>query len=259
MSRYQNNYARRVLEASASSATLLIMVQLSVKLFTFASNQLILRSLSPTVLGAATQLDLFSITILFFSRESIRTAVQRLAVYGGDSLSDDHSKTSPTVEAHSRVSQSVVNASYLSLGIGMPLAMVATILYIYLSPNEAFRVHYLHSSVVITAVASLLELSTEPFFAIVQKRMLYKIRAAVEMSAAFMKSAVICGAFVWTSWADYDVGVLPFALGYLGYSLTLICGYSVATLRIAAEDQFSFLLTRIRSRYVLSQDWQIFG
>lgn len=251
MASYQSNYARKVLEASASSATLLIMVQLSVKLFTFASNQLILRSLSPTILGAATQLDLFSITILFFSRESIRTAVQRLAVdRRGGPLFDDSSKKGPTVEARSRASQSVVNASYLSLGIGVPLAMAATMLYTYLSPNEAFGVQFFLPSVGITAIASLLELSTEPFFAIVQQRMLYKIRAAVEMSAAFMKSVAICGTFAWACWADYGVGVLPFALGSLSYSLTLICGYSIATLRMADEDQFSFLLTGIRSRCV---------
>lgn len=262
MSRSQDSYAAgKALKASASGVTLLILVQLGVKLFTFTSNQLILRSLSPTILGIATQLDIFSITVLYFSRESIRIAAQRQPIVfpstedvrRSDSSADDRSKTSPMVEARSRVSQSVVNASYLSLGIGIPLTMAGTMFYVYFAPNEAFRVPFFRSSVVITAAAAFLELSTEPFFAIVQQRMLYKIRATVEMSAAFIKSVIICGAFAWASWADCDVGLLPFALGYLGYSLALICGYSIAMLRMTSEDQFSYLLTRIRSRCVLIQ------
>lgn len=264
MSKSQDSHDGRVLKASASGVTLLIMVQLVVKLFTFASNQLILRSLSPTILGIATQLDLFSTTVLYFSRESIRIASQRQplvspsmeTVHGRDPSKDNRGKERPILEARSRASQLVVNASYLSLGIGIPLAVAAAMLYINFTPNEAFRVRSFRSSVVLTGAASVLELSTEPFFAIVQQRMLYKIRATVEMSAAFIKSVTICGAFAWASWTDRDIGLLPFALGYLSYSLILICGYSMATLRIANEDQFSYLLTRIRSRCVSSNQWR---
>lgn len=263
MSKSQDSHdGSRALKASASGVTLLIMVQLGVKLFTFASNQLILRSLSPTILGIATQLDLFSTTVLYFSRESIRIATQRQplvsppmeAVRGRDPAKGDPGKKRPAMEAHSRASQLVVNASYLSIGIGIPLAMAATMLYINFCPIEAFRVRSFRSSVAITGVASVLELSIEPFFAIVQQRMLYKIRATVEMSAAFIKSVTICGAFAWASSTGCDIGLLPFALGYLSYSIILICGYSIATLRIANEDQFSYLLTRIRSRCVQATD-----
>lgn len=254
----QDSYVGKVLASSASGAPLLILIQLAVKLFTFAANQLILRSLSPTILGIATQLDLCSITILSFSREAVRTAIQRqpLAfssaadVRNGDGSSSGKSKSSPAAETRSTATQSVVNAAYLSIGIGIPLAAMATMLYMYLAPNEAVRALFFHSSVALTGAASLLELCTEPFFAIVQQHMLYKTRAAVEMSAAFTKSVTICSAFAWASWTGYDVGVLPFALGYLSYSLTLICGYSMTMLRSAGENTFSFLLTRINSEYV---------
>lgn len=253
----QDSYAGKVLASSASGAPLLIMVQLAVKLFTFAANQLILRSLSPTILGIASQLDLCTVTILSFSREAVRTAIQRqplmfpseAGVAKDDGSPDERTKASSR-EARSTASQSVVNVAYLSLGIGAPLAMAATALYMYLAPSEAVRALFFHSSVAMTGAASLLELGTEPFFAIVQQHMLYKTRAAVEMLAAFTKSLTICSAFAWASWTGHDVGVLPFALGYMSHSFTLLCGYSMTMLRIAGENKFSFLLTRISSRYV---------
>lgn len=261
MSRRQDSYVGRVLASSASGVPLLIMVQVGAKLFTFAGNQLVLRSLSPAILGIATQLDLCSITILSFSREGIRTAIQRRPLDFPSAPGacegcppDGHSKSCLTTEVRSRASQSVVNVAYLSPVVGVLWAVATTILYIYLAPSEAIRVLFFRSSVAITGIASLLELTTEPFFAIVQQHMLYKTRAAVEMSAAFMKSVTICGAFLWASWTGHDLGVLPFALGYLNHSLTLICGYSTAMLGVAAENHFSFLLTRISSRYVDSAD-----
>ncbi|KAK1148285.1 oligosaccharyl transferase subunit ost3/OST6 [Aspergillus melleus] len=48
----------------ATGTTLLIAVQVASKLFTFVSNQLILRNLHPETLGIAAQLELYSISIL---------------------------------------------------------------------------------------------------------------------------------------------------------------------------------------------------
>src|SRR5258708_162598 len=69
--------ASEVMAHSVSGTTHLILIQLISRASTFAVNQFILRALSPTILGIATQLELFSITTLYFSRESIRIAVQR--------------------------------------------------------------------------------------------------------------------------------------------------------------------------------------
>jgi oligosaccharide translocation protein RFT1 len=80
--------------------------------------------------------------------------------------------------------------------------------------------------------------------------MLYKTRATVEMAAAFVKSLTTCGLFIWASWNGTNVGILPFALGHLSYALVLLCGYSVALSDAASRWHFSFLLSRIRTRYV---------
>lgn len=251
----EEGHVNKVLASSASGATQLILVQLAAKLFTFAANQLILRSLSPTIMGIAAQLELFSITVLYFSRESIRTAIQRqpalfsAATVGKDGhLKSAHRKPCLAADARSEASQAVVNVSYLSLGLGILLSVAATVFYSHFAANEAGRVPLFRHSVALTGLASLVELGTEPFFAIVQQHMLYRKRAAVEMFASFIKSAAMCTAFVWASWAGYDVGVLPFALGYLGYAVTLLCGYSMASLKEESQSRYSFFLARIKSR-----------
>ena len=242
----------RVGEIMASSATgtsFLILIQLASKVFTFASNQLILRTLSPVVLGIAAQLELFQVSILYFSRESVRMAIQRQPI---PSTPDNKkpSLESDTVAAdpHSVASQAVVNVSYLSLALGIPSSLMFTMLYRRFVPEEASNTAFFYHSVILIGAASLVELSTEPFFSVVQQHMLYEKRAAVEMPAAFLRSAVTSFAFIYASHVDYDLGVLPFALGHLSYSLALVCGYSLALPRRANATRFSFLLRRIQTR-----------
>lgn len=251
MSRPGETQFAGMLKSSASGATLLIMIQLTSRLITFAANQLILRKLSPAILGIATQFELYLATILFFSRESIRVAAQRQPLRTIARTDKDSGKAS-SHEAwveDSIASQSVVNVSYLSLSMGIPLAMALSGFYVHFASERVSEIPYYHAGVATTAVASLLELGVEPFFAVVQQRMLYKKRAVVEMSAAFMKSLVVCGTFIWASRTDRDAGVFPFALGYFCHSVVLICGYIITMPSVASKGNFSFLPTRLKSRY----------
>lgn len=63
--------------SSALSASLsLVVLQVVSRLFSFALNQLLLRSTSPHTFGVATiQLDTLIATVLFFVREGLRGAV----------------------------------------------------------------------------------------------------------------------------------------------------------------------------------------
>jgi oligosaccharide translocation protein RFT1 len=243
----------RVSNALASSApgtTFLILIQLASRIFTFASNQLILRTLSPTVLGIAAQLELYQVSILYFSRESIRLAIQRQPLAQPSTSSRQGSKQAESAsrDRQSEASQSVVNVSYLSLLLGIPSAIVFTMLYERLAPRQALETPFFKESVIVTGMASFTELSIEPFFAVIQQHMWYDKRAAVEMPAAFLKSLTTCCAFLYASRIGQDVGALPFALGHLTYSIALIFGYCFSLLWAADERPFSFLPARIRSR-----------
>ncbi|KAJ5102867.1 hypothetical protein N7532_003396 [Penicillium argentinense] len=241
---------REVLASSAAGTTFLIMIQLASRIFTFASNQLILRTLSPVVLGIAAQLELYQVTILYFSRESMRMAIQRQPLVSGppstSNKADQHTETDQ--DKQSLASQSVVNVSYLSLFLGIPCTAIFTMLYRYFAPAEALSTPLFTASVTVTGIASLVELMIEPFFAVIQQNMWYDKRATVEMPAAFLKSLVTCFTFLYASRLGQDVGPLPFALGYLSYSATLIFGYSWVLLGSPSVQRCSFLPKRIPSR-----------
>ncbi|KAJ5172259.1 hypothetical protein N7492_004852 [Penicillium capsulatum] len=248
--------AGNMLASSAAGTTFLILIQLASRLVTFASNQLVLRALSPALLGIAAQLELYQVTILYFSRESIRLAIQRQPLSSASLASSaKQSKTLKDANQNtaSVASQSVVNVSYLSIFLGVPITIIFTILYQRFAPVQALSTHYFSTSVIITALASFLELSIEPFFAVIQQRMWYEKRAAVEMPSVFLRSFTTCSLFLYASRTSQDLGALPFALGHLGYSLSLFCGYCLTLLPRASDQNLSFILARLQpsSEYFL--------
>ena len=97
-----------ILSASAKGATFLILLQVASRALTFAVNQILLRFLSPELLGVSAQLELFSISVLYFARESLRVALQR--------------------QAHGK--QAVVNLAYLAVVTGLPLTYVLAHLWL---------------------------------------------------------------------------------------------------------------------------------
>ncbi|KAL4937154.1 hypothetical protein BDV06DRAFT_203486 [Aspergillus oleicola] len=240
--------------SAISGTTILIFVQLASRLFIFASNQLILRSLSPSVLGIAAQLELLLISILYFSRESIRTAIQRQPLWPSSASSagtDQHATSSSKKGERRKIqiasSQSIVNMSYLSIGMGIVTALTFAAFYVRFASDEVLETPYYHTSVVITAIASLIELCSEPIFAAVQQYTLLSRRAAVEVSAAFFKSLVTCGISIWAVRKGHILGALPFALGYLSYAIGVLCGYFLVAFYQRSDWHFSLFLSKIVS------------
>ncbi|KAF2436303.1 Rft-1-domain-containing protein [Tothia fuscella] len=224
------------LAASAKGATFLIALQLSSRLLTFLINQILLRYLSPTLLGLSTQLELYSITVLYFSRESIRVAVQR--------------------QSHS--TQPVVNLSYISILSGIPLSYILAKLYAARGAGaELIRaeVPFFGESVGVSGLAAVIELFAEPGFVSAQQRLLYKVRATSEAGATVVRCFVTCGAAVWASRTGRDLGVLPFALGQLAYASFLLKLYVLQMWFVNGQGEFSLLPKRLRDgnneKYIL--------
>lgn len=204
-----------LLSASAKGATFLILLQVASRALTFAVNQVLLRFLEPALLGVAAQLELFSISVLYFARESLRVALQRQAPGG---------------------IQAVVNLSYLAVFAGAPLAYGLALVWLR---ADAPRVPYFVEALVLYCLATFLELVSEPAFSAVQHKLLYRIRASAESAATLMRCVGTCGAAVLASWAGVDVGVLPFAMGQLAYAVALLAVYWYHTWSIARADGFS--------------------
>lgn len=214
------------MSASATGVTFLILLQISSRALTFVVNQILLRYLSPKLLGVATQLELYSISVLYFARESLRVAVQR----------------------QSGNVQAVVNLAYLAVFIGLPLSYLLAVLYLQ---TDVPNVPFVRDSLRIYGLASVVELCAEPAFVAAQQRLLYKVRAGAEAAATVMRCIVTCAFAIWASRAGKDFGVLPFAQGQMAYAATLWSVYYYRLRITAAAEGFSLTLKRIVPRYFL--------
>ncbi|KAF2802000.1 oligosaccharide translocation protein RFT1 [Mytilinidion resinicola] len=220
-----------ILSASAKGATFLILLQIGSRLVTFAVNQVLLRFLSPELLGVSAQFDLFSISVLYFARESLRVALQR--------------------QAHG--TQTVVNMSYMALLIGVPLIYALGISWLM---TETPDVPYFVDALNIYCFATFIELLAEPPFGAAQQKMLYRVRATSESVATILRCVGTCGSAICASWAGIDIGVLPFAIGQLAYALGLLVTYIVRLWRVSKFANFSLLPQHLPStkdtKYYLS-------
>lgn len=208
--------SQSILSASAKGATFLILLQVASRALTFAVNQVLLRFLSPELLGVSAQLELFSISVLYFARESLRVALQR--------------------QAHG--TQAVINLSYLAVLTGVPLTYVLAHLWLR---SDTPSVPYFAQALGLYCVATVIELFTEPSFSAVQQRLLYKVRASAESTATLLRCLGTCGSAILASRIGTDIGVLPFAIGQLAYALGLLVVYLYNMWPIARNEHFALL------------------
>ncbi|KAI9666472.1 MAG: Oligosaccharide translocation protein rft1 [Bathelium mastoideum] len=211
-----------VLSASAKGATFLILLQIGSRALTFGVNQFILRYLSPEILGAAVQLELFSITVIYFARESLRVALQRQQ----DGV------------------QAVVNLAYLAVLLGAPLAFVLAFVYLR---SDLPNVTNFPDAVKIYTVATVIELLSEPGFAAASQKMLYKVRASAEGFAALARTFVTCGSVVWAHRSGTDVGVMPFANGQFAFAMGLLASYLYLLQPTGLKEGFSLLPKKMQN------------
>lgn len=211
-----------ILFASAKGATFLILLQVGSRALTFAVNQVLLRFLSPELLGVSAQLELFSISVLYFARESLRVALQR--------------------QKHN--AQTVVNLSYLAVFFGIPLLYGLALLWL---SKDTPNVPYFVDALTLYCLATFVELLSEPAFSAVQQKLLYKVRASAESTATLLRCLGTCGSAVLASWYRIDIGVLPFAIGQLAYAIALFGVYTIKMWPIARTERFSLLPKQIPS------------
>ncbi|KAL8657090.1 MAG: hypothetical protein Q9226_002265 [Calogaya cf. arnoldii] len=234
-----------LLAQSSKGATYLILLQVGSRALTFVVNQILLRFLSPKLLGVSTQLELYSISVLFFARESLRVALQRqestAVSLEAENIKTNHAGSPSTTQSNQ--AQEVVNLSYLALVLGLPLATVFASLYIRNADHVVLGTPAIHPSLYLYCLATVLELLSEPCFAIAQQQMLYGVRASAETLATFTRCLVTCGTVIWASKANLALGALPFAVGQMGYAIVLNLVY-LSRLDIFNADKAHSLLIK---------------
>lgn len=257
-----NPNASSIGSKSALGAAWLVLNQIGTRALTFAVNQVLLRYLSPGTYGVATQLELFSVSILYFSRESLRVALARQHDNASDQPeqangegSERNNKRAAFIYGPTRRMQEVVNLSLIAIALGLPLTLVFGWLYLRSADSAVLETRYLRDSLNIYALATILELLNEPAFAVAKQQMLDGTRAWAEFRASTMRCLVTCGIAVWASRTGCDLGVFPFAVGQLSYAFFLNVIYMWNLLPICKQNGVSLLPKDIPSSgdYILSR------
>lgn len=239
-----------LLTKSTKGATYLILLQIGSRALTFIVNQVLLRFLSPELLGISTQLELYSVTVLFFARESLRVALQRQddedeAVVAKAAKKERPPQGTKHPEKQDRKIQEVVNISYLAIGLGLPLAIIFAALYLRNADSLVLRIPSVQQSLKLYAIAAILELFSEPCFAVAQQQLFYGVRASAESLATLVRCLLTCGLAVWSSKANVALGALPFALGQIGYALVLNIVYLIRIGPFSAHSPYSIFIRPI--------------
>lgn len=151
------------------------------------------------------------------SRESLRVALQRhqgddelekTEQVDGESPKEDAKQVAVSYGPTRRL-QEVVNLSHIAIGLGLPLTILFSWLYLRSADSAVLETSLLHSSLYTYALATLLELCIEPAFAVAKQQMLDGTRVWAEFRASIIKCFITCVTAVWASRTGRDVGVLP--------------------------------------------------
>ncbi|TVY43315.1 Oligosaccharide translocation protein [Lachnellula subtilissima] len=193
---------------------------------TFIVNQILLRYLSPELLGISTQLEVYSISVLFFARESLRVAIQRQTEEpenGKDKGTKDEKVPPGHVDGRTAAgkTQAIVNLAHLSIYLGVVFAVILAWLYLRYTDPIVLQTPYFQGAFKLYSIAAVWELLAEPCFVVVQHKSLIKIRGRAEAVATVLRCLMTCGSAIWASRNGVDIGVLPFALGQAMYAVSL--------------------------------------
>lgn len=136
---------------SLRSASSLIGLQVLSRGGSFTLNQALVRLASPTAFGAAAiQFELVLSTILFLSREGVRTALLR---------APPPANAAPTFAAARRA-----NTAFIPVIVGVPLALATALLYVCIASAEVQAQPHFLAAVALYALAAVLELVSEPLY-----------------------------------------------------------------------------------------------
>lgn len=188
--------------SAGRTASLLLLLQLGSRIVTFSLNQALLAYTTPSAFGTATiQLEPLLNTVLFLSREGIRSALARTS--------------SP--------SSSVARISLLPLALGTPLALAFFGFYAHRVGLDVASQPCFNYAVAAYALATIVELASEPWFNEAQVAGNVKLRVGVEGSAVIARALVTLLVVVQ---GKEKAALLAFGLGQLAYASTLLARYA---------------------------------
>ncbi|KAI9631315.1 hypothetical protein KEM48_014492 [Puccinia striiformis f. sp. tritici PST-130] len=194
----------------------LVGLQLVSRLLTFFLNQSLLRLATPETLGTASiQFELLVNTILFFSREGIRTGLSRT----------QHLFIQGKSGGDGRRHQQIINTSYIPIPIGTITSLTLFTIYITTVTDQTRTQTNFTRSLLLYWVSVIIELLSEPAYINLTLRGETGRRVRVEGVAVTVKTIGTISVVYLGSYWGYDAGLLGFAIGQLTYSLSLCIGF----------------------------------
>lgn len=223
-----------------SPVVYLILTQVVAKAFTFGLNQFLLRRISPSIFGIAVFLEFLVSTVLFFSREAQRVAVQR-------------AQTATALQTR----QAIANFAYLPIILNIPVLLLV---YYVQSSFDLYQVvkqlPHAHWTYVFLLCSVWIELLAEPLFALNQHAVNFKLRSKIESFAVLSKCVVTFAGIALSERLparDFDGNaVLSFATGQFAYSASTFLGYL-----ILAKGRLPKISKLADSRYFDPAVWNI--
>lgn len=198
-----------------NGASVLIISQAATKAFTFVSNQLLVHNISPQIFGIAAYLEFIVNTVLFFSREAERMAIQRAST-----------------GSETEIRQIISNFAVLPLLLGFPISAAVFLLQ---RSSDLYRtvfapLRFSTWSIALIAALILFELLSEPAYALNQYNLNFRLRSKIESSAVFAKCVVTFVGVILSKKAALEsfegLAVASFAAGQFAYSLVNLLAYS---------------------------------
>ncbi|ODV95017.1 hypothetical protein PACTADRAFT_76599 [Pachysolen tannophilus NRRL Y-2460] len=212
------NLDAKLLNKSAIGATFLMMGQIFTKIFTFILNQLLLRYISSNVFGITSFIEFLISCSLFYSREGIRLACQR--INKNDQIKKNDEKNQIYDNTFIGTIQKIINLSYIPIIIGLPISII-----LLSSQLNIWNYKFHNISFILIWGSIILELILEPFYNLNQFELNFKIRTKIESISLIIKCILQFSCFIYfnkKSNGKLDNGcyVLSFVIGQFFYSLT---------------------------------------
>lgn len=187
----------------AAGVSWLVLTQAFTKIATFSLNQLLVQFVTPSVLGSASHWEFVVQTVLFFSREAERLAVQRAdsesheAEVASKNKNNQGSGDSAQKRAASST-QMVVNFGHVPLAIGTILTAAVVMWY---------RNSLAAPLLILISLLIVLELLAEPMFSLNQYQLGFRKRSRIESIAVVARCVTtFCGVVGSQYWGNSTNG-----------------------------------------------------
>lgn len=181
----------------------LFYIQIFSKLFTFILSTIVARKVNASIFGVANlQIQLLLNIILPLSREGFRRS---------------------SLRANKSNESKIYGFTFLSIPLGIILSCLFGYLFLNFTSNEESQIVGYNETIILTIIAAIVEILSEPFYIKIQNHLLFQPRAIIEISALFIKCCVV---FVLVIFGNY--GLIAFGIAQLFYALSLLFGYFIA-------------------------------